>query len=74
MLTAYSMVATDLSRSSIPKPDSGQTDSERHYSERVPPSTHNPQELVTSVPVREPFNASILFSFLEGRVVLASRP
>ncbi|MDE0038137.1 MAG: DNA-3-methyladenine glycosylase 2 family protein [Gammaproteobacteria bacterium] len=35
----------------------------------MPPSTRNSQELVTSVPVREPFNASILFSFLEGRIV-----
>ena len=32
-------------------------------------STHTSQELVTSVPVTEPFNASILLSFLEGRVV-----
>lgn len=71
------MVAS-VSRSSIPKTHSGQTGSERHYSERVssPTHTNNPAqgaELAEptglSLPVRQPFNASIFFSFLEGRVV-----
>lgn len=45
------------------------TDSERHYSERVPPSAHTSRDLVASVPVREPFNVSVLLSFLKARVV-----
>ena len=84
MCTAYSLVAAGLSRSSNRKTPLGETDSERHYSERVPSPSQtttsasqpadraaprDPTEL--SLSVRQPFNASIFFSFLEGRGIPA---
>ena len=59
----------------------GKTDSERHYSERVSSLTRTIRtasqqaraelghSTELSLPVRQPFNASIFFSFLEGRVI-----
>ncbi|MYJ73912.1 MAG: DNA-3-methyladenine glycosylase 2 family protein [Gammaproteobacteria bacterium] len=82
--TAYSLLADGVSFSSIPRTRSGQTDSPRHYSERVSSPTHPTREhLATreaerldrngtttlSVPIRAPFNASILFAFLNGRAI-----
>ena len=69
------MVA-DVLRSSIPRiPLGAETDSERHYSERVSTPAHitNPAQgaepVELSLPLRQPFNASGFFSFLEGRII-----
>ena len=68
------MVA-DVSRSSIPKTPPGQTDSERHYSERVSSPTHIDHRALgaelaeLSLPLHQPFNVSSFFSFLKGRIV-----
>ena len=80
---AVGILGLSIPETRLPEPDSA-TDGGRHYSERVSSTTRTTRTRVgkqdaerpgtgrtteLSLPVRQPFNATVFFSFLEGRVI-----